>query len=85
MNIFVQNTGGDASSLNGKRKFQIRHLLILQEIFYLTKVTKNTFGDFTISIPSSSPAELRIYCVVMFLTFSGMEQDFYTNTSKYGV
>ena len=32
-----------------------------------------------------SPAEMRIDCVVVFLTSYGMEQDLNTNISKYGV
>ena len=36
-------------------------------------------------MPYGSPAELRIYCVVILLTFYGMEPDLNTNISKYSV
>ena len=68
-----------------KSKFQTRHLLISQEIFYWTEVTRKNFGDYPISMPSGYPPILRIFCVVMFLTVSGMYQDLHKNTSKYGV
>ena len=36
-------------------------------------------------MPYGYPAELVIYCVVMFLTSYVMEQDLHTNISLYGV
>ena len=68
-----------------KFKVIIRHLLISQELFYGNQVTRKNFCDLPFSILYGSTAELRIYCVVMFLDSSGMEQDLNTNTSKYGV
>ena len=68
-----------------KDKYQIIHLLISQELFYLNKVIRKNFFDLTISVPYESPAELIIYCVVMFLTSSGMEQDLHTNIKKWCV
>ena len=85
MNIISQTTGGYASSLNGKVKVLIRPLLVSQELLYWTQDTINNFGDFPIIMSYVSPAKLRIGCVVMFLTSSGMEQDLHTNTLKYGV
>ena len=85
MNIIVQTICVDASSLNGKVKFLIRHLIISRELFFWTQATRKNFGVFHISMPYGSPAELRIYYVVMFPTYYGMEQDLHTNISKYGV
>ena len=85
MNIIVQTTCGYASSINGKSESLIRHLLISRDLFYWTQVTINNFGVFHISMPSGYPAEPIIYCVVMFLISYGMEQDLYTNISKYRV
>ena len=34
-------------------------------------------------MPYGSPAELRIYCGVMFLTSYGMEQELHTNIYKH--
>ena len=68
-----------------KYKYQIIHLIITEELFYETKVTRKNFGAFPIIIPSGSSAKLRIGCVVMFITSTGMDQDLHTNTSKYGV
>ena len=60
-------------------------ILISQEIFYWTQVTRNNFGVLPISISYGSPGELRIYRVVIFLPSSDTEQEIHTNTSKYGV
>ena len=69
----------------GKLKSQIRHLIMSQELFYLTQVTKNKFGDLPISIPSGYTAKLIIGFVMMFLNYSGEYEYHHTNTSKYGV
>ena len=81
MNIIVQTTSAYESYLNGKTK-ELRHLIISQEILFLTEVTRNNFGALTISIPYGSPVELIIEYVMMFLTYSGMEQEIHRNTSK---
>ena len=85
MNIIVQTTVGDASYQNGKSESPNILLIISQELFYWTKVTRNKFGALRISTPYYSPVKLRIDYALMFLTSSGMEQDIHTNTSKYGV
>ena len=58
---------------------------ITQELLYWTQLTINNFGVLPLSISYSPPSDMRIYCVVMFLTCSYMEQNSHTNTSKYGV
>ena len=68
-----------------KLKVLIRHLLISQEIFCWTQVTRKNLCVFPIIIPYGSPTKQRIYCLVVFLTYSGMEQDVNTNVFKYGV
>ena len=68
-----------------KVKSQIRNWLIPQELFYWTQFIRNKFGAYPISIPSRSPAKLRIGCVMMFLTSSGTDRDHHGNTSRYGV
>ena len=68
-----------------KSKSQIRHLLISQELFYLNQVSRNNFGSSSISMIYGPPSIMIIGCVVMFLTYFGMEQDLHTNISKYGV
>ena len=85
INIIVQTKEGYESSLNCKREIPKRHMLISKELFYLNKVTRKNFVVLTISIPSGSPDELRIGCVVMFLNSYGMEQYLHTKTYKYGV
>ena len=66
-------------------KSQIRLLIISQELFYWTQVTRNKFSTLPIITLSGSPAELRICYVMMFLTSSSMDQDLRPNTPKYGV
>ena len=68
-----------------KYKSQIIYVIISQEIFYWTQVTRKNFGTSPISTPSGSPIEIRIGCVAMFLTSSHMEQYLYTNKWKYVV
>ena len=80
MNIIVQITGGDSSSLNGKEKSQIIYLLISQEILYYNQVTRNNFVTLPISMTYGSTSELIIDCVVMFLTSYGMYQDLHTKS-----
>ena len=82
VNIILQTTGGDAYSLKGKVKVLIINLLISQELFYWTQVTINTFDVLPISMPYWSPAELRIDCVVVFLTSYVLEQDLHTRHNK---
>ena len=87
MNILVQTKGGYASSLNGKAKYQIRYLLISQSqyLFYWIQVTINNYGALPISMLYVSPTEMIISCVVIFLTYSGIDQYLHINTSKYAV
>ena len=79
MNIIVQTTGGYEFLSVVKLKVLKRHLLISRDIFYLNQVTINNFGVLPINIPYGSPVELRIYCMVVFLTSYGMEQDLHKN------
>ena len=69
----------------GKLKVQIRHLLISQDLLYWTQVTRNNFGDLSISMSYGYPVKLRIYCMMVFLYSYVVEQYLYTNISKYGV
>ena len=68
-----------------KLKVLIRHLLISQELFYWTQVKRKNFGVLLISMSYGYPSKPIIDCVVMLLTSSYMEQNIYSNTSKYGV
>ena len=68
-----------------KVKIPVRHLIISQELFYLTQITRKNFGALPISTIYGSPAKLRIDFVVMFLNSSDMEQDLHKNTLEYGV
>ena len=43
------------------------------------------FDALPVSMPYFSTAELRIYCMTVFLTYYDMEQDLRTNKSKYEV
>ena len=57
-----------------KLKVLMIYLLISHELLYWTLVTINNLGDFTIIMPYGSTSKLRIDCMVIFLTFYGMEQ-----------
>ena len=83
MNIIVQTTGGDASSPNGMRESPNKTLANITETLPLNSSHKKEPVALPISMPYGSSAELRTDCVIMFLTFSGMEQYLHTNTSKY--
>ena len=53
-------------------KYQIRHLLITQELFYLTQVKIRNFGASPISVTSSSPTKLIMGAVdVPYLLWHG--------------
>ena len=73
MNIIVQTTGGDASSLNGKSKSPNKTLANITRALLLNQATRKNSGFLHINIPYGSPAELKIDCVVMFPIFYGME------------
>ena len=85
MNIIVQNTGGDASSLNGKNESYNKTFVNITRALLMNSSHKKNFGVLHINLPYGSLAELKIDCVVMFSIFYGMEQDLHTNISKYGV
>ena len=51
----------------------------------LNSIHRKDFWCLSNSMSYSSPTELRIYFVVMFFTYSGMEQNLHTKTSKNGV
>ena len=67
-----------------KLKVLMIHLLTSQDTFYWKQVTRKNLVVLPIIIPYGYHAKPRIYCVVMFLTYYGTEQDLHTNTSKYG-
>ena len=69
----VQTIGGYSSSLNSKSEIPHKTLANTTRAPLLKPIQKKNFGALPISIPYVSPTELRIYCVVMFLTSSGME------------
>ena len=69
----------------GTVRYQIIHWLIPQGTFYWPEVTRNKFCAYNIIITSVSTSKLRKSYMVMFLTYSGMDQDQHTNKSKYGV
>ena len=77
MHIIVQTTGGYASSLNDNSKIPDNTL------DNITRALRKNFGDFPISIPSRSPAKVRIGCMVILLLSFVMYQDHHTHTSKY--
>ena len=57
----------------GKVRSPIRHCLISQNLFYRTQSTRRNFGAYNTAIPYGYPSDLRIGCVAMFLTSSGMD------------
>ena len=85
MNIIVQTTVGYASSLNGKSESPNKTLDNITSFFCWTQATINNFGVLHISMSYGYPAKLMIDCVVMFLTFYGIEQDLHIKISEYGV
>ena len=85
MNIIVQNTGGDESSLNDKIKSTNKTFDNITRDILLNSSEKKNFCDLPISITYVSPVTLIIGCVVLFITSYCMEQDLNTNISKYGV
>ena len=80
MDIIVQTSVGHVSVLNGKAKYQTMHLIISQELFYSTQVTRKSFGASCIIMPYVSPTEMITVCAGMLHTSYGMEQDLHTNT-----
>ena len=85
MNSIVQTTGGYAYSLNGKSESPNKILANIKIALLLNSSHKKNFVDLTISMSYGSPAKLRINCTVVLFTYSGTEQEPYTNTSTYGV
>ena len=73
MNIIVQTTGGDASSLNCKIESPNRTLANVTRAILLKSSHKKNSGVLYINIPYGSTAELKIDCVLMFLTLYGTE------------
>ena len=69
----------------GKVKYQIRHWLIPQDIFYWAQFTRNNFSTFPKGIKYGYPDKLRIGCEVMFLTSSGMDKYHHTKITILGV
>ena len=68
-----------------KVKSQIKELVISQDILFCNKFTRKKFGTLPIIIPYAYPNKIRIGSVVVFVTYSIMEQELHINTSKYGV
>ena len=85
MNIIVQITGGDVSSLNGKIKSIDKTLANITRSLLLNSIHKHFFDNSLIIILYGPPVKMRIYCMVMFLTLYVMEKDLHTNVYKYGV
>ena len=83
MNIIVQTTGGDASPLNGKSEIPNKTLSNITISLLLNSIQKKDFFALLISMIYGFTVKLIIYCVAMLFTYSGMEQDLHTNTSKY--
>ena len=84
MNIIVQTTGGHESSLNGKIKSTNKTLANIKRALLMNSSLKKELWCFEYQYVILIPAELRIFCVVMLLTSSGIEQELHINTSKYG-
>ena len=86
MNIIVKTTGGYESYFIGKSESPNETLSNITRALLMNPSHKKELWCFAYQYSIyESPSELRIDCVVMFLTSSIMEQDLYTNTSKYGV
>ena len=79
LDIIVQTIGRDASSLNGKGEIPNKTLANITRDLLMKSSHKKELFVLPISTPSVSPAEPRIFCVVMLLTSSGMEQYLHTN------
>ena len=73
MNIIVQTTGVDASSLNGKSESPNKTPANITGALLLSSSHRKNFGVLHITMTYGSPTELKIDCVVMFLTFYGIE------------
>ena len=84
MNIIVQTTGGDASSLNVNSESPNNTLDNNTRYIIMNQVTRKKFGDLPIIIPYVSLAKMRRDCVEVLLNSFGMEQDLHTNISRYG-
>ena len=85
MNIVVQNKGRNESYLNGNIEISNKTLSNVTRALILNSSRKGKNCASPINMPYGYLVKLRIGYVVMFLTFSGMYQDFHTNTPKYGV
>ena len=59
MNIIVKNTGGDASSLNGKIVIPDKKLANITRALPLNSSHKEELWCFHISMPYGSPAKLK--------------------------
>ena len=82
INIVVQNTGRYASPLNGKSEIPNNTFSNITRAVLLNLIHKKELVPSPISMSSGFFFGIRIGCVVMLLTSSGMEQDLHTNTSK---
>ena len=82
INIVVQNTGRYASPLNGKSEIPNNTFSNITRAVLLNLIHKKELVPSPISMPSGFFFGIRIGCVVMLLTSSGMEQYLHTNTSK---
>ena len=80
MNIIVKNIGEDSSSLNGKSGSPNNILTDITRSLLLNSIHKRELFALPIIMQSVYLSKLRIYCVVMFLIYSGMEQYLHTNT-----
>ena len=72
MNIIVHTTGGDASSLNGKSESPNKILANITRSLLLNSSHKKELWCFAYQYSKWISRELKIDCLVMFLTFYGM-------------
>ena len=73
MNIVVKTTGGDASYLNGKSEIPNKTLANITIALLLNSSHKKELWCFAYQYAIWLSLQLKIYCVVMFFTFYGME------------
>ena len=75
MNTKVQTTGGYASYLNGKNLSTNKKLANITKRYYNELNSQEITLLFCLPCKQyGSPDRMIIYCVVMLLNFSGMEQ-----------
>ena len=82
MNIIVKNKGWDVYSLNGKIEIPNKALVKITRPLLLK--SRNNFGVLPFSMLWGLPAKLRIYFVVMFLTYSAWNNTFIQTHQNMG-